>query len=515
MLAKVFSSGVNGIDSYILEIEVCVSRGSLPNMVIVGLPDQTVKESRDRVKAALVNSHYRFPYDHVTINLAPAHLRKEGPAFDLPIALGLLLASKQVESSKLKEYLVVGELSLDGRVRPIKGCLSMAIKARGEGYRGMILPAENASEAAIVDGLEVIPVKGLAETVGFLSGQLSIQPARVNLQEIFNNNSTHYEVDFAEVRSQEHAKRALLVAAAGGHNVLMIGPPGGGKTMLAQRFPSILPQLHLQEALETTKIYSVCGLLNQSASGGCLMATRPFRSPHHSTSEAGLVGGGTFPKPGEISLANHGVLFLDELPEFDRNVLEALRQPLETGEITISRASSSVTYPARIMLLAAMNPCPCGYYTHPKKRCRCTPHQIQNYLSRVSGPLLDRIDIHVEVPAIEHRDLAHNPTGESSAQLREKVSRARAIQMNRLQGHGLSTNAQISGRLVKKFCNLDAQAESILQSAMMEMGLSARGYTKVLKLSRTIADLEGSSDIRTEHVSEAVQYRNLDRTFWR
>jgi magnesium chelatase family protein len=450
----------------------------------------------------------------VTINLAPAHLKKEGPAFDLPIALGLLLASGQIESSRLKEYLVVGELSLDGQVRPVKGCLSMAVKAMEEGYRGILLPSENALEAAVVEGLEVIPVKTLAEAAGFLSGQLPIQPTKLNLQEVFNN-STHYEVDFAEVRGQEHAKRALLVAAAGGHNALMIGPPGGGKTMLSQRFPSVLPQLHLQEALETTKIYSVCGLLNQSTSGGCLVATRPFRSPHHSISEAGLVGGGTFPKPGEISLAHHGVLFLDELPEFNRNVLEALRQPLEAGEITISRASSSVTFPARIMLLAAMNPCPCGNYTHPKKRCRCTPHQIQNYLSKVSGPLLDRIDIHVEVPALEHKDLAHSPAGESSSQLREKVSRARAIQMERLKDHGLTTNAQMSGRLLKKFCTLDAQAEELLQSAMMEMGLSARGYTKVLKLSRTIADLEGSPNIRTEHVSEAVQYRNLDRTFWK
>ena len=511
MLAKVHSSAVYSIDAYVLEIEVCVSRGTLPYTVLVGLPDQAVKESRDRVRAALINSGYRFPMDHITITLAPASRKKEGPAFELPIAIGLLAASRQIEVRKPEDYLIVGELALDGRVRAINGCLSMAMNAREEHYRGIVLPSANAQEAAVVEGLDVIPVTSLTDTVGFLSGQLEIKPVRLSLEEVFEKSAS-YDVDFADVKGQEHAKRALLVAAAGGHNVLMIGPPGGGKTMLAQRLPTILPKLLPQESLETTKVYSVSGLVNQ---GHSLIATRPFRTPHHTISEAGMVGGGTFPRPGELSLSNHGVLFLDELPEFDRNTLESLRQPLEAGQITISRAANTVTYPTNVMLVGAMNPCPCGYYGHTKKECHCTPHQIQKYVSKVSGPLLDRIDIHVEVPALEGKDLKTRQTGETSDTLRDKVRVARDIQHKRFNGAELTINAQMSNKLVKKHCVLDAEAETLLHQAMMELGLSARGYTKILKLARTIADLDSSDRIRTEHVSEAIQYRTLDRGLWR
>ncbi len=468
----------------------------------------------------LINSGYRFPMDHITINLAPASRKKEGPAFELPIAVGLLVSSGQIEAPKLNKFLIVGELALDGRVRPINGCLSMAMKAREDGCGGIILPAANAREAAVVDGLDVIPVTSLTDTVGFLGGRLNINPLRLSLEEVFQESAS-YDIDFADVKGQEHAKRALLVAASGGHNVLMIGPPGGGKTMLAERLPTILPKLQPHESLETTKVYSVCGMVDR---GHSLVATRPFRTPHHTISEAGMVGGGTFPRPGELSLSNHGVLFLDELPEFDRSTLESLRQPLESGQITISRASSTVTYPSNVMLVGAMNPCPCGYFGHTRKECRCTPHQIQKYVSKVSGPLLDRIDIQIEVPALESRDLKGGDTGETSAVLRDRVKEAREVQQRRLDGvesgtdtgAGASTNAQMSGKQVKLFCELDADTDTLLHQAMMELGLSARGFNKILKIARTIADLDGkgSKKICTSHISEAIQYRSLDRGLW-
>ena len=507
MLAKVQSMGVFGIEAYPVEVEVDVGKATLPKMTVVGLPDASVKESADRVKAALKNSGYYLPVRAITINLAPADRRKEGPAFELPIALGLLQAMDALQPAAGKRYAVVGELALDGRIRRVNGCLSMALECRRMGMDGMIVPMDNACEAGVVTGLDVIPVNSLRETAQFFNSSLPLKPVRLNIDEIFRHASA-YSVDFSEVRGQEHAKRAIEIAATGGHNVLMIGPPGAGKSMLAQRLCTILPALNFEESLETTRIYSVSGLLE---AGRSLVAVRPFRAPHHTVSDAGLVGGGAHPRPGEISLAHHGVLFLDELPEFSRSSLEALRQPIEDGKATIARAAASVTYSAQFMLLAAMNPCKCGYYTDPRRQCRCSPREIQQYRSRISGPLLDRIDIHVDVPPVEYRDLAGERSGEPSTAIRARVEKARRRQYERFQADGFFTNARMQVRHMRKYCALNGDGQMLLRQAMDALGLSARAYGKILKVARTIADLEGCEQILAHHVSEAINYRTLDR----
>ena len=510
MLGTVKSAGLYGIEAYPVEVEVNINKSDFGHVALVGLPDAAVKESLERVRAAILNSGYHYRVFRLTINLAPADLRKEGPSFDLPIAVGILLASDQVVSKKLERYAITGELALDGRLRPVKGCLSMALRCREAKLDGIIIPEENAEETGVVEGIEVIPLKSLEQVVGFLTDEVVMESYRVDIQEALQRNS-RYDVDFSEVKGQEHVKRALTVAAAGGHNVLMIGPPGAGKSMLAQRFPTILPPMSLEEALETTKVYSADGRLVTRQS---LVAVRPFRAPHHTVSDIGLIGGGTYPKPGDVSLAHHGVLFLDELPQFERKTLEVLRQPMEDGRVTISRAKMSVTYPAQFTLVCALNPCPCGYLTDPRRECHCTPRQIQQHLSRISGPLLDRIDIQVEVPAVNYRDLRSPAEGEPSSAIRERVIRAREMQLRRLKDAGIFCNARMSARQIKKFCKVDGAAETALAAAMSQFSLSARAYNKILKLSRTIADLDGAEEIRTEHVTEAIQYRSLDRNLW-
>lgn len=510
MLVKVFGAAVQGIDATIITIEVNSTRGCMFHLV--GLPDSAVKESHERILSALQVNGYKFPTSQIVINMAPADIRKEGSAYDLPLAIGMMAAKENVSTEKLSKYIIMGELSLDGSLQPIKGALPIAIKAREDGYEGLIVPQPNAKEAGVVNNLKVYGVTNLKEVVEFFNNERELLPTVVNTRDEFYAQQTIFDLDFSDVKGQENVKRALEVAAAGGHNLIMIGAPGSGKSMMAKRLPSILPPLSLGESLETTKIHSVAGKLGKDTS---LIAKRPFRSPHHTISQVAMVGGGTFPQPGEISLSHNGVLFLDELPEFNRSVLEVLRQPLEDRIISISRAKYSIDYPAGFMMIASMNPCPCGYYNHPTKACVCSPGQVQKYLNRVSGPLLDRIDIQVEIIPVPFEKISDTRIGEESSAIRERVIKARHIQELRYKEYpGIYSNAQMTSALIRRFAEPDAKGLALLKNAMTRLNLSARAYDRILKVARTVADIDGSEKVEAMHLAEAISYRNLDRESW-